>query len=64
MLKPWHVAYSTPIIAFGGWLYMLSQVPTWNAIQPTHIAITIGCVIAGIGVPFLLVISTKHKDQW
>ena len=64
MIKPWHVALSTPVVAFGCWMYMLSHVPTWQAIQPIHIAGTVGCFLVGIGVPFLIVTSTNHKDHW
>jgi hypothetical protein len=64
MIKPWHVALSTPIISFGGWVFMLSQVPTWNAIQPVHIAGTIGFFVVGVGVPFLIMVGTNHRDHW
>lgn len=63
-MKPWHVVVITPILSFGSWGYMLSQLPTWNAFQPVHLVITLGCLVAGVGIPFLIVSSTNHKDHW
>jgi len=59
MIKPWHVAFGTPVIAFVCWNLILIFLPTLGILQPT-----VMCLAIGMGTPLLIIQTTLNKDKW